>query len=583
MLRHNDYEENTDKLKWKFETGDWIHSTPAIDTNGTVYFGSNDGNLYAMSGQSGEMQWSFQTGGGIGSNILLGNNNTVFFGTWDNKVIAVDTSSGSRKWELNVLGEVYGLALGKLDIIYFGTYKNSITPELGVSGTFFAVDCNTGEILWEFEVANGIDSIPSVSNDETVYFGSRDGNLYALDGKTGNLKWFFQADGQITSGVAIDKEQKIFFGSQYDNKVYSLDGRTGNKIWEFETNGSMKSSPTLGSNGMLYIGSWGKHFLGIDALTGQEKWRFETREIISSAGETLSGVNTAGAISSDGTIYIGSQDSYLYALNGQTGTLEWEFKTGERIDSSPLIGPDGTVYFGSFDKKFYALQGSSGPDNSAPWPMLSQNQQRTGVQKEYPEDDEMPISQYLISVSDPNGQAVVVQVGNEYRWNSSLDGVTLWGVEQSSDGWSAMTMRFENGRNFGNQGFFDSIAQPQPYDVPFEIDENGYVKSLEDDGDYQYYNPVSVDNGVIGTIQNDEGVDSVADNGVNQVDQWFFTTRAAAEEYYYSKVNPKDWMWFDHYPWVYSNEMKEWLYFMPSGGTLMYFSNNHQSWRKFSQ
>ena len=186
-------------------------------------------------------------------------------------------------------------------------------------------------------------------------------------------------------------------------------------------------------------------------------------------------------------------------------------------------------------------------------------------------------------VSDPNGQAVVVQVGEKYNWNSSLDGVTLWGVEQSSDGWSAMTMRFENGRNFGNQGFFDSVAQPQPYDAPYEIDENGYIKSLEDDGDYQYYNPVSVDDGVIGTIQNDEGVDSVADNGVNQVDQWFFTTRAAAEEYYYSKVNPKDWMWFDHYPWVYSNEMKEWLYFMPSGGTLMYFSNNHQSWRKFSQ
>jgi hypothetical protein len=141
-------------------------------------------------------------------------------------------------------------------------------------------------------------------------------------------------------------------------------------------------------------------------------------------------------------------------------------------------------------------------------------------------------------VSDPNGQAVVVQVGNEYQWKSTLDGVTLWGVEQSSDGWSAMTMRFENGRNFGNQGFFDSVAQPQPYDAPYEIDENGYIKSLEDDGDYQYYNPVSVENGVIGTIQNDEGVDSVANNGINQVDQWFFTTRAAAEEFYYFKVNP---------------------------------------------
>ena len=185
-------------------------------------------------------------------------------------------------------------------------------------------------------------------------------------------------------------------------------------------------------------------------------------------------------------------------------------------------------------------------------------------------------------VSDPNGQVVVVQVGENYQWNSTLDGITLWGVEQSSDGWSSMTMRFENGRNFGNEGFYDSVAQPQPYDVTFEIDENGYIKSLEDDGDYQYYNAVSVENGVIGTIQNDEGVDSVANNGVNAVDQWFFTTRAAAEEYYYSKVNPKDWMWFDHYPWVYSNEQQDWLYFHPSGGSLMYFSNKGQAWRQFN-
>ena len=185
-------------------------------------------------------------------------------------------------------------------------------------------------------------------------------------------------------------------------------------------------------------------------------------------------------------------------------------------------------------------------------------------------------------VSDPNGQVVVVQMGDAYKWSSSLDGVTLWGVEKSSDGWTSTTMRFENGRNFGNEGFYDSVAQPQPYDVTFEIDENGYIKSLEDDGDYQYYNPVSVENGVIGTIQNDEGVDSVANNGINQVDQWFFTTRAAAEEYYYSKVNPKSWMWFDHYPWVYSNEERDWLYFHPSGGTLMYWSNKGQAWRQFN-
>jgi len=184
-------------------------------------------------------------------------------------------------------------------------------------------------------------------------------------------------------------------------------------------------------------------------------------------------------------------------------------------------------------------------------------------------------------VSDPNGQAVVVQVGEEYKWSSNLNGVTLWSVDQSQSSGDVqpITMRFENGRNFGSEGFFDSIAQPQPYDMPFVIDENGYIKVTEESG-YQYYHVVSVENGIIATLEGDE--QGVVDDGVSVADQWFFTTRAAAEEYYYAKVNPKDWMWFDHYPWVYSQEEQGWLYFHPSGGTLMYWSNKGQAWRQFN-
>jgi len=183
-------------------------------------------------------------------------------------------------------------------------------------------------------------------------------------------------------------------------------------------------------------------------------------------------------------------------------------------------------------------------------------------------------------VSDPNGQAVVVQVGDEYKWNSTLDGVTLWSVDESGGDVQPITMRFENGRNFGNEGFYDSVVQPQPYDMPYVIDDNGYIKVTEDSG-YQYYHVISVENGIIATLEGDE--QGVVDDGVSVADQWFFTTRAAAEEFYYSKVNPKDWMWFDHYPWVYSQEEQGWLYFYPSGGKLLYWSNKNQAWREFNQ
>ncbi len=33
----------------------------------------------------------------------------------------------------------------------------------------------------------------------------------------------------------------------------------------------------------------------------------------------------------------------------------WEFETGDVVRSSPAIGSDGTVYLGSWDKKLYAI------------------------------------------------------------------------------------------------------------------------------------------------------------------------------------------------------------------------------------
>ena len=38
----------------------------------------------------------------------------------------------------------------------------------------------------------------------------------------------------------------------------------------------------------------------------------------------------------------------------------WEFETGRDVHSSPAIGSDGTVYVGSFDHKLYAINGKTG-------------------------------------------------------------------------------------------------------------------------------------------------------------------------------------------------------------------------------
>ncbi len=87
-------------------------------------------------------------------------------------------------------------------------------------------------------------------------------------------------------------------------------------------------------------------------------------------------VRSSPAIGSDGTVYVGSYDKKLYAINGKSGVKLWEFKTGDVVYSSPAIGSDGTIYVGS--DKLYAIKTDSKGLAKSPWPMRGQNARHTG-------------------------------------------------------------------------------------------------------------------------------------------------------------------------------------------------------------
>ena len=89
-------------------------------------------------------------------------------------------------------------------------------------------------------------------------------------------------------------------------------------------------------------------------------------------------MRSSPAIGSDGTVYVGSDDKKLYAINGKSGVKLWEFETGGFVNSSPAIGSDGTVYVGSNDHKLYAIKTDSKGLAKSPWPMRGQNPLHTG-------------------------------------------------------------------------------------------------------------------------------------------------------------------------------------------------------------
>jgi len=136
------------------------------------------------------------------------------------------------------------------------------------------------------------------------------------------------------------------FGRNQNNtgrSPYDTSHVDGTEKWSFKTGNMVDSSPAIGDDGTIYVGSNDNNLYAINS-DGAEKWSFKTGDTVSSSP----------AIGDDGTIYVGSSDNNLYAINSD-GTEKWSFKTGNMVDSSPAIGDDGTIYVGSNDNNLYAI------------------------------------------------------------------------------------------------------------------------------------------------------------------------------------------------------------------------------------
>ena len=154
--------------KWAFKIGDWVSSSPTIGTDGTIYVGSRDDNLYAIN-PNGSKKWAFKTANGVYSSPAIGSDGTIYVGSYDNNLYAINPN-GSKKWAFKTGDNVYSSpAIGNDGTIYVGSRDNNlyaINPE--------------GYKKWAFRTGDNVYSSPAIGNDGTIYVGSWDDYLYAI-------------------------------------------------------------------------------------------------------------------------------------------------------------------------------------------------------------------------------------------------------------------------------------------------------------------------------------------------------------------------------------------------------------------
>jgi outer membrane protein assembly factor BamB len=390
------------RVRWIFPTGDRIVSSPVYQ-DGVLYFGSDDGNVYAVSAGDGRQVWKHRTGGPVPSTPALAGG-SLYVVSYDGKLYALDARTGAARWKFTTEGErrfeakgLHGL-LPRTQTIAdpFDVFLSSPIVVDGVvyfgsgDGHVYAVDAGSGELRWRFRTGDVVHASP-VYAAGTVFIGSWDASFYALDAKSGALKWRFHAgeDPLIHNQVGFQSSPAIVDGVVYtgcrDANLYALDAATGKEKWRYGTAGSWVISSPAVKDGKVFFGtSDSSLYLVLDAASG--------KRLVEQKGKAF--VFSSPAVAAN-AVFVGVLNGTLEARDIATGEVLWQFETeasrqnngwvltADRRFNAPLLYPSswrdapivaadrqfsvgsifssplvvhGTVYFGSSDGNLYALE-----------------------------------------------------------------------------------------------------------------------------------------------------------------------------------------------------------------------------------
>src|SRR5260370_11201882 len=130
---------------------------------------------------------------------------------------------------------------------------------------------------WSTPTAAYINSSPAEANG-MVYIGSNDKAMYALDANTGKILWAHNTNDGVGSSPAV-ANGIVYVGSD-DNNVYAFNTRTGATVWIYTTGGPVWSSPVV-ANGVVYVGSNDSLIYAFHRAEGSGLWNETTSSFVS--------------------------------------------------------------------------------------------------------------------------------------------------------------------------------------------------------------------------------------------------------------------------------------------------------------
>ena len=322
-------------VKWVFRAG-LVANSPAVGADGSLYFGSLDGNLYALDPDGAEL-WRADFGQ-ISGIPALDEAGTVYAGAASpiEEMFYAFDRYGRIRWAYHV--EFYVIESSPIVGPDGSIYLAASNPQTA-GGALVALNPDGSE-RWRYDVGSRVSFSPSLGPDGTVYVGAGNGNLYAVD-PDGRLKWE-KSLLTVTSSAAVGDDGTIYLGT--GASYQALNPADGSPIWAFSpVDGEADSTPAMGAGGRVYLTSSDNEIYTLNP-DGTRAWTFAAeqegeREVHFSSPVTLDGARV---------LYAGTREGELFAVNPD-GTLRWRLylPEGGMVLVGPAIGADGTLYVGA--------------------------------------------------------------------------------------------------------------------------------------------------------------------------------------------------------------------------------------------
>ena len=346
------------QVLWRFKAGGPISGGVVVDSEGRVFFGSHDGNVYALS-SDGKLLWRHKTGDKIwGAPALNEAGDLVVAGSDDDHLYGLSTKNGRLVFKVKLgecdpdgpeeeqrLRRVENAAPDTVRCDVDGSPLFDSRGRIAVGGEGLYFLSPKGEILASYNEGRHVRSSPAFREDGVYIFGSRDDRVHAIDEK-GRVVWSFATRSDVDSTPALASDGTVYVGSD-DGRLYALTP-DGKLKWTVLTGAPVRAAPALGRDGTVYFGSHNGRLYAVDPSSGKARWAFPTTGRIESSP----------VVDGNGNIFFGSQDGRFYCLD-RNGKMLWRFDSGNDVDSTAAIAPGGRIYFGNDDGVLFAL-GSAG-------------------------------------------------------------------------------------------------------------------------------------------------------------------------------------------------------------------------------